>query len=283
MIASYRDPRYAASIRIEHLLEGSGALAEEIPTELRTIHSRRVARTSAGLVAVAGFTVTALQTGLQAIPRPPIVGLSVSPTVLLLGAVAASLVTYAIARVVAPLRFESQVRATLDAGGDELTRLARMESDGLRHAAVRIASRRERASLALPLAGLGLLAPLAMHFLVFCALSIDKERLDLGAFDWWIGASLLLVGVAHAVLAFMAWRFASKIAATPTRSLHGGSPVSGWAALGWTVVGSLVPGVIALAIPPVLVFLTGALFIPASFGFLYRRALRERVALESAA
>ena len=60
------------------------------------------------------------------------------------------------------------------------------------------------------------------------------------------------------------------------------SPVGGWAALGWTVLGSLLPVLIAIAIPPVIVFLTGALFVPYSFNAMHRRLVEERDILDSA-
>lgn len=282
MIASYRDPRYAASIRIEHLRERSGALTEEIPTELRTTYARRVARKSAGIVAVTGFVLTGLVTLADAIP-PSRAHAFMTPTGTFLGAILVSLVTYAIARVAAAARFEHHVRATFDTSGDELVHLALLESDGVRRAALRLASRDERASLAWPLAGIGLLAPLAIHFLVFCVLSLGSNSgsLRTDSFDWWIGATLLLVGIAHLVLAYQAWRFASAVAATPTATLEHHNPVNPWGVLGWTVVGSLLPGLIAIAIPPVLVAVTGMLFIPATFRFMYQRALEERAALEA--
>jgi hypothetical protein len=285
MIASYRDPRYAASLRIEHLRERAGALTEEIPAELRTTYARRVARSSAGAVALAGFAATGIASLADALSHRPASTFATTPTAMFLGAVVASLATYAITRAVAAIRFERRVRATFDANGDELVQLARLESHSVRRAAVRLASRGERASLALPLAGLGLLAPLAIHFVVFCVLSIGKEAGSsrFSSFDWWIGATLLLVGLAHLVLAYQAWRFASKVVATPTWSLEHRNPMDGWGALGWTVAGSLVPGLIAIAIPPVLVFLTGLVFVPASFRFMYRRALQERLLLEAEA
>lgn len=285
MIASYRDPRYAASLRIEHLRERAGALTDEIPAEVRTTYARRVARSSAGAVAIAGFVVTGIASLADALSHRSASTFAPSPTALFLGAIVASLTTYAIARAVAAIRFEGRVQATFDAGGDELVQLARLESHGVRRAAVRLASRGERASLALPLAGIGLLAPLAIHFVVFCLLSLGQGNGSsrFSSFDWWIGCTLLLVGIAHLVLAYQAWRFANKIAATPTGNLEHRNPMDGWGALGWTVAGSLVPGLIAIAIPPVLVFLTGLVFVPLSFRTMYRRALQERLLLEAEA
>lgn len=282
MLPSYRDPRYAASVRLEQLQESGGELRDQIPSEIRAIHARRVARSAAGATAVSGFVLVALATAWNGLTsssfRAP------APTFVLLGAALASIAVYVALHLYASAHFDGLVLASFDKSEDTLAKLARMESDNIRRAAARLVASNERASVGLPLAGVGLLAPLTIHLGVWAL--INAGRPDpmrwIQAFDWWIAATLILVGVAHGVLVYLAWRFARIAAESPTRHLERQRPVGGWAALGWTVAGSLLPGIIAIAIPPVIVFLTGALFVPYSFHAMHRRLVEERNLLESA-
>lgn len=284
MIASYRDPRYAASIRIEQLRERRRDVADAVPDEVVQIHARRVARAAAGAVAVAGFVLMALASLAEAMRLfGPAYG--VPPTLVLVAALVLSLGVHVVARRVAAIRFERRVRAAFDGSGDELSRLARLESDAVRRAAVRLAGEGERRSIALPMVGISLLGPLAMHLVVWCVVGgaasggARPSGWLLDSFDWWIAASLLLVGVAHVVLACLCVGFARKVERASLAELEAGSFASGWRVLGWTVLASLVPGVIAFLIPPVVVFFTGVLFIPWMFSSMHRRALTERRAL----
>lgn len=284
MIASYRDPRYAASIRIEQLRERRRDAPDAVPEEVTQIHARRVARSVAGAAAIAGFVLMALASlgGARWFFGP---AYGVSPTLVLIAAVVLSLCAYVVARAVAASRFERRVRAAFDGSGDELSRLARLESGAVRSAAVRLAGEGERRSIALPMVGISLLAPLAMHLVVCCVVGgaassgVRPVGWLLGSFDWWIAASLVLVGVAHVVLACLCVVFARDVERASLAQLEAGSPASGWRVLGWTVLASLVPGVIAFLIPPVVTFLTGVLFIPWMFSSMHRRASSERRAL----
>jgi hypothetical protein len=283
MIATYRDPRYAASVRIAQLQERMPWTTDEVPQELRLVHARRAGRTWAGKIAIGGFVTMAIAAAVRfAItsslpwPRPSWSGYLdlLSPTLLLVASVLASLAAYGVARSRAWSRFPSIVRASLAGGDDALTQLARLESQSAREAAERLAARGEKESLSMPLAGAGLLAPLTIHLVVW---SLFKGFAP--DFDWWIAASLVLVGVAHVVLAVMGFRFAAKAASMSTQDLSRKMPISGWAVWGWTIFGSIFPGVIALAIPVVLVAVTGVVFIPAMYSAMYRAALDERRAL----
>lgn len=281
MIASYRDPRYAASIRIEELRARGHDLLEGVPEELTRIHARRVARISAGVVAIAGFCGM-IVSAIAGVDRPQYSAfLYVHPTLFLVASVALSLAVYFLARSVASRTFARRVWSSFDDGQDELSRLARLENDSVRWAAARIVHASEKQSLALPMAGISLLAPLSLHLVVWCVLGDGDigSRRWLSGFDWWICASLLLVGIAHVVLAGLCVRFAGKVADASLASLSRKSPMSGWAVLGWTVLAACVPGVIAFAIPVAIVFVTGV-FIPLMFAFMHRRAIEERRALD---
>lgn len=282
MIASYRDPRYAASIRIQQIQERSKDRPEGVPEELTHIHARRVARTAAGGVAIAGFAamVIAFLVSVSGLGRGAAAG--VHPTLVLAGAITLAVVTYVVARIAAASRFERRVWASFDGGQDELSRLARIEDDSVRRAAARLAGAGEKMSVALPMAGVSLLAPLSSHLVVWSVLGggdVGSARW-LEGFDGWIGASLLLVGISHMTLAYLCGRFADKVGASSLVALSHSTPMSGWAAFGWTVLASCVPGIIALAIPPMLVAATGIAFIPYMFRFMHGRVVDERTALD---
>lgn len=279
MIASYRDPRYAASIRLEQLRERFEELpSDAVPEELTLVHARRVARTWAGGTAIAGFVAMALSSAATVVWPEHSGGGGLHPTLVLVAAVALSILVYVIARIVAPHTFERRVWASLGSAGDELARLARIENDSVRRAAAELAGSGEKRSIALPMIGVGLLAPLSIHLVVW-SLGLN-DGLDthgwLQGFDVWIGASLLLVGIAHIVLAYQCGRFAGALADTPLRELSRETPAKGWGALGYTILAACLPGIVAFAIPVLLVAVTGLLFVPWMFGHMYRRVLQER-------
>jgi hypothetical protein len=281
MIASYRDPRYAASLRMDLLRERLDRLSDEIPEELIQIHTRRVARSWAGGVAILGFLGMVAFAILRPLEDQPPEREVFHPTVALAFAVVASILVYAAARLIARWSFVGRVRSSLDGESDPLARLARIESDAIRHAAIEAVHSKEKRSIALPMCGISLLLPLSMHLAVWALWESDRFELHwVTSFDWWISASLILVGVAHLVLCGVSVYFAREVARSSTLLLEHKIPVSGWAALGLTIAGACLPGVIAIAIPPVLVAVTGALFVPAMFNFMHRRAIAERRALE---
>ncbi|MGK3960633.1 hypothetical protein WMF38_47250 [Sorangium sp. So ce118] len=95
----------------------------------------------------------------------------------------------------------------------------------------------ERRSVALPLAGLVVLAPL--------------------------------------VAAYLAFRYARKLHQTSTRDLADDPPPGALRALGYATLASAIPGVALLLLPTIVVALTGAFIMPA-FAFARDRLLEER-------
>jgi hypothetical protein len=122
----------------------------------------------------------------------------------------------------------------------------------------RIAARSQRAwhpgslfaeSLMVPAIGIAALGPITLHMVVVLPLWGSK------AFDMWVLESLLITGLAHVVFATTsALRAAELVAGRPARS-----PRSVYIA---TVCASCVPFVVLLAIPPILVAITGVPFLP---------------------
>lgn len=123
-------------------------------------------------------------------------------------------------------------------------------------------------SLVLPTLGAALLLPLTLHLLVFR--SVDSPSWA-SQFDDWVGISLVITGPAHLVFAILS--------ATRAYMLAIGRPaLSPLKIYGFTVAASCLPFVLLLAIPPVLVAITGVPILPLLDG-MERLIARERAAV----
>ncbi len=201
-------------------------------------------------------------------------------TLLLLAAWPAALVSGLLARLAT--RAASSASARLPMTGDPATDLARLERHDPLARAREVALAWERRSVALPLAALSLLAPLTIHWCVYCVPSGGGDRL-VQDFGFWIALSGVLVGHAHLALLVSAVRWTGKLCAMPTDEmrLHGHR---GWGnALGVSVAIGCLPGVVLFAIPPALIAITGVLFIPFMYVATVRILGAERLALEATA
>ena len=133
-------------------------------------------------------------------------------------------------------------------------------------------------SVALPMAGVSLLAPLTVHLLFASAFGAPAH-----GFDRWISYSLVLVGHAHVIVAGFA------AAAAFNAALQGalGRPPKSWSrserahgparALMFAVLASSFPGLAIFALPPLLTFFTGLFFVPAMFAWMHRVVDRESI------
>jgi hypothetical protein len=175
-------------------------------------------------------------------------------------------------------RLDVPIRLT----GDPAVDLARLEAyDPLREAC-ELAMRCERGSAAMPLAAVSLTAPLTLHWLVWLGLSLPHiEDASAGDFGTWIAVSALLVGHAHLALLIAAVRWAFSLRARETSMLRVGVHRHWGIALLVAVGVACLPGVVLLGIPPILVGVTGLLFVPFMFVGTARCIERERMALET--
>jgi hypothetical protein len=123
------------------------------------------------------------------------------------------------------------------------------------------------ASIALPLAGLALVMPLTLHA-PFALLDGDLRDLEK-----WMVMSVVLVGHVHIALAAFCYRFATRVRAGSRALLA--PTAEAMRALGWCTLLACAPGIILLAIPPVLVMATGLAFVPASWVVVARWYWRE--------
>ncbi|PIE17398.1 MAG: hypothetical protein CSA65_09050 [Proteobacteria bacterium] len=261
----YRDHLYAARCRQQQLSrEGS---SEAAPPELIRVYARRVARIwgasfgLAGLLAmVFHFLVTMNERALS---------------LYIVGAWLAMGVAYLAVRLLAPTLLRWRLRRAYATSGDIFFDLGRLEDQTPRDFALATAHRYERLGFQLPLVALALLAPLSIHLgvaLAFLGLSIS-------GFGTWILTSAALVGHAHLTLALFAVFHVVRV----QRELDTGTRVTGASrgliALLWTVGASAIPGVVLLCVPPLLVALTGLLFVPWAFHWVGAAAQAERATL----
>jgi len=143
----------------------------------------------------------------------------------------------------------------------------------------RVLSRSHRLEVlgfALPMVALTLLTPLFVHLVI----GTTVLGVNIYQFSAWVLISLLLVGHAHLTLLILSVMHVLRI----RDELNRGGSVAGasrgfWALL-WTVAASSIPGAVLLCIPPILVALTGLLFVPWMFHWVGQRAVLERQILE---
>jgi hypothetical protein len=180
----------------------------------------------------------------------------------------------------APSRLRRLVARLSAPSGDLERDLERLERAAPGAEARAAADRLERASVALPLMGLAMLAPLTIHLAVYRVCMFEPRMESPHGYDKWIAFSLVIVGHAHLVLALCAWLYARKLRREPAWKLR--SNVirrDGWHALLWATLAGAVPGALLFLIPPLLVLATGALFVPLAFWAMGRRVLLERALL----
>jgi hypothetical protein len=156
---------------------------------------------------------------------------------------------------------------------DILADLARLEGARPVEIARAGAARLERASMALPMSSVGLLAPLTIHAPVVFLIAR-------GEVDSWILLSLAIVGHAHLVLAAWYVYFAHRASKLDSDALIRARSRLEWSAWGLTVALSVVPGAMFLFIPPVLTAVTGLLFNPLLCRWMVKTIVSERSALE---
>ena len=270
----YRDHHQGLAIRFEALTQRLARQLDEITTDVELVHRRRLARAAAGATGVAAVVALVSLELVTFIDRHDAVEGGLATSILVLGWAAAAAV-YLVVRLAAHARLRAVIARALRPSGDmerDLERLERLAPD----APARIAADRlERASVALPLMGLALLAPLTIHWLVYVVANLG-DLSHTHHFDEWIAMSLVIVGHAHLVLAFLAYRFATKLRRSAAADPAAAPGKHGWIALAFTTLAGAVPGIVLFAIPPVLVAVTGLVFVPLGFYAVGRRALAER-------
>jgi hypothetical protein len=203
-------------------------------------------------------------------------------TVLLVIAWGAGIVTALGSRWIGRLVLAVTLDAPLRFSGNVAADLASLQTRDPLDASTARAARWERASAALPIAAVSLLAPLTIHWLVWSSLSLASEgKVSFDDFGQWIAWSAVLVGHAHLAVLVGALQWAFSLRAKPTaelrRSLHKRWGITLLVASGLACI----PGIVLLAIPPILVAVTGLVFMPAMYWMTAFVVHRERFAIEA--
>jgi hypothetical protein len=167
-------------------------------------------------------------------------------------------------------------------GAEDIGRIERADPLGDLH--VRTAAL-EATSIAFPLVAVALLAPLTIHGVVALGISVFNLR-DLGDFGVWIGLSAIFVGLAHLTLVVRMVQWARLLRGRQTGSVRKGLHAEWALTLLITTAAGFVPAVffakdaeILSLIPPGLVLVTGATFLPLAYLAAARRLERERATL----
>lgn len=136
---------------------------------------------------------------------------------------------------------------------------------------------RETLGIALPLVGVAFAAPLTLHAAMT---AITSTSIELAGFEKWMAWSAALVGHAHVALAAHAFRFARQMHGMPGRQKPNALTPAITGVLLATAF-ALVPGVVVV-LPPLIVGVTGVLFVPAAYAIARNVFVSERRAIERA-
>ena len=247
-------------------------MVEPLLPRIRSIEAARVARTLAGGVGIAG----ALSMVILAC-----FGDTGDPSYALVGSGAAAIATYVLARGVLALagRFHRASPPLPRLTGELEVDLARIDASNPLRAIDQRVGELETWSTALPLAAISLLMPLTLHYAFAAVIAPDTAE----SFANWIRLSLVLVGHAHLALMALAIAFARKMKKATSEELAQMPIHREWAKVwGLTIGVSALPGIVLIAIPPILTALTGIAFIPFMFTLMRRCVMNERSVLELA-
>ena len=271
----YRDGVRAALERRDQLFADASHRLADCQPALRSLYARRVARAAAGAATTIALGLCAVWT---------LVGSIWGVTERLLGSALLALPVYWLARVWAGRRFDQRVTLRLRRTPDPFADIERLEAEGAPLSCAReLCERLETRSIAYPMVAFALAGPLLLHFVVYAMFVRGVHQHGYRDFDTWILVSALFVGHAHVYLALRAAAFARDLRLDQRLYQPGTARVeaarcgnSAWA--GTTGISAL-PGVVLLAIPPLLVAITGGFVIPLMFRLAGRTVLRERALL----
>lgn len=261
----YRDYLIAAEERRKSLYHDHH---EDISKELHALYAYRLARIVFGIIAIFGLFVTGFDFAVNgAVTRLATIFFSSFAF-----AVGISFLTY----IIAPLILDAELRRLYWSNCEPLMSLNRFDVMTPRAYVLARIRHLEGASFSLPLISLSLYFPLLVHGAIGW-LFLDASLHSFGA---WMLISSMIVGHAHLVLAFFSSFHVIKVQQELDDKTRIAGASRGFVALVWTVGASALPGILFLCIPPIIVALTGVLFIPSLYHWCAKRALKERLLIE---
>jgi hypothetical protein len=265
---AYRTDEPVLLARLGTLLAKRAEAKVDIDAVLR-VRQRRRARIVAGKLGVSGALLAFAIAALEALSsHSPWTGSALGlATAAFMGTVTAAIVVYGVWIADPAGALEREQDRFCRAEGPLREEVDRLSSDRdvwrLREEVARL----ERASVFFPLAAAGLLGPITSHFFVGLLVSVVAGGSHyVRAFDFWILASLVLVGLSHVALVFRTRGLARALASVPDADLTRETSRFAWRTVLWTTLWACVPGILLWGIPVVLSLATGALLIPMAFG-----------------
>jgi hypothetical protein len=272
----YRDGTEALRQEVARLRQRHVLAIEAMRKPAEPVYVARCARAAAGRVLL-GSAVMILVVGLGMLllgewEMNPWDGGAL--TSVLLASWPAAGLAYVVARRCARRSFVPRLMTPIELTCDVHADLERARRYDPGQHAMRLLGSMEAASLAPLLAGIALLLPLTVHFIV----GLGLMGTEVAEFDFWIAMSAIIVGHCHLILAVRAWRYGKQLTTAPTVALLHRVYEQGWKTYGIVLAASLFPGVLLLFVPVMLVGVTG-LFIPLLYGWAPRRLVEERDAL----
>jgi hypothetical protein len=190
----------------------------------------------------------------------------------LLGSGVAAAAAYLVARLFARVHIARVLGRGVTRSEDPVLDVATLETHAPARVLSRLVSDLEYPSVLFPMLAISILAPLTLHVLVAGLLG------TYGSFDSWIRGSVMLVGHAHLVLCICCARYAGLIRSSNSAALSARGERDWTRALGFTTLAAAIPGVLLMAVPPILTFVTGIVFIPAMYKTLRNHVVSERAA-----
>ncbi len=254
----------------------------QVPTALSDLYARRWSRVVAGKIAVIGALMVAASGVVGGIIARNSPSSGITPrwsTPLLFGALAAWLFGYLAARAWAAGRLRRILQNQIcerSVHPDPFIEAEQLERE---HPVSRATEQIEALGLESarwPLFGAAALLPIGIHLTVYSLVLLGKGTLEaLGEFDVWIWISLIVTLPAHVTLLWQSNKFARGI--FDQNRIKRLTP---WRAVGWTSLAGLIPGVVVV-LPPLLIAVTGLLFIPLTFWSVHNTVLGEQRELRS--
>jgi hypothetical protein len=285
MVSAYRRDDDVLQERVDEVLEDRRHEATALGLSARRMVARRMGRAAAGAVGIGGGLLLlglAVAAGLKGGNVLSIMGHGPGDGHLvevLLGTWPVMGLGYVLGMLAGERWLDGVLRERPVLTGRAREDLASLQRARPPRAAVlRLLDRLAGPSLGYPLAAMGLLMPLTLHLAAWALFTHGAVLEHLHAFDEWIGLSAVYVGLAHLVLAALGLRFGAQRCSRSTTH-WGDDAASGMKAVALTVLAACLPGVVLIAIPPVLVAVTGAVFVPLTFHRAGKRLDAERAAL----
>jgi hypothetical protein len=286
MVSAYRSDEAVLKELVNQMVTEHGCEVARLDLTVRPVVLRRAGRIVAGAVGtLAGllFWLLSLRYALTQTPAWYTVGAQTDGLLvgLLLGAWALMGIAYLLSGLVGDPLLDRALTPSPQLSGRPRADLERLRTAEPHRHVIELLDRMGAPSFGLPLAAIGLLAPITLHLAVWIAWCCGHGPEQWQDFDGWIKLSAAYVGIAHLVLAGCCLRLGHRIGRERNVSPGTIATTEGFKAYVVTVLAAFVPGIVFLfsgwtLLPPVITAITGAVFMPLSCRLVAKQATAER-------